>query len=291
MLAHGGEEVSLIARGGHLLAIRQHGLNMETYKGNFVVHPVIATDNPAEVGLVDCVIVGVKAWQVKDAAAAMKPMIGPGTFVVPAENGVEAPYELASVLGWGHVLGGTCQMGSLLVGPGHIRSMGNQASFIFNEMNSQPSERTELLRQALERAGVTPVVAPDIQAAMWEKLMTISAMGGVGAVTRAPSNEWRKIPELRRMWTDAMGETLAVAHARGVNASETYLRERVAALDSGGGGTTSMQRDIMEGRPSELEYQNGAIVRLGVEVGVPTPVNAFIYHSLLPQELKARGKA
>ncbi len=291
MLAHGGEEVALIVRGENLKAIRQHGLKMETYKGDFVVHPAIATDNPAEVGVVDCVIVGVKAWQVKDAARAMRPMIGPGTFVVPGENGVEAPSELAEVLGWERVLGGFCQLGSLLVGPGHIRSMGSQASFIFNEMDSRPSQRTELLRQALVKAGITPVIAPDIQAALWEKLMTISAMGGVGAVTCSPSNVWRKATELRRMWEDAMWETLAVARARGVTIPEKTVRDRVAALDSGGGGTTSMQRDIMEGKPSELDYQQGTIVRVGKAQGVPTPVNAFIYYSLLPQEHKARGQS
>jgi 2-dehydropantoate 2-reductase len=123
-LAQAGEETVLIARGEHLQALRQHGLRVDSIQGDFVVQPSLATDDPQQAGVVDVVLVGVKAWQVPEAAQAMRPMIGPETFTVPLQNGVEAPDQLAAVLGTEHVLGGLCKIISSLTGPGHIRHTG-----------------------------------------------------------------------------------------------------------------------------------------------------------------------
>lgn len=290
-LALAGEDVIFIARGTHLKAIQTKGLRVETSRGEIVIQPAHAVDDPAQAGVVDAVIVGVKTWQVAEAARAMEPMIGPDTFVVPLQNGVEAPSQLAEVVGAGHVLGGLCGTLSWIVGPGHIRSMGETHFIKFGELDKQPSERAERLRQAFERAGVKVDVPPDINVSLWEKFLFVVSFGGVGSVTRAPIGVIRTLPETRELLSQGLGEIFQVARARHVELSDEALERSMAFLDSlAPGGTTSLQRDIADGKPSELEAWNGAVVRLGRDVGVDTPLHTFIYHSLLPLEMRARGK-
>jgi 2-dehydropantoate 2-reductase len=291
-LAQAGEDVVFIARGEQLRALQESGLQVDSLKGDFVLESVQATDDPAQVGMVDVVIVGVKAWQVWEAAQAMEPLVGPGTVVLPLQNGVEAPDQLAAVLGSGHVLGGLCRIVSFVVEPGHVRHAGLEPYVAFGELDNRPSDRVERLREVFVQAGVTAEIPPDISVAMWEKFLFIASFSGVGAVTRAPAGLLCSLPETRQMLDLAMHEVLAVANAREIVLPEEIVGRTMALIDSlPPGGTASMQRDIMDGRPSELESQNGAVVRLGREVGVSTPLHTFIYHSLLPSELRARDQA
>jgi 2-dehydropantoate 2-reductase len=290
-LAQAGEDVTFIARGEHLQAIREHGLRVDSVKGDFVIQPTQATDNPAQVGLVDVVLVGVKAWQVPEAAQAMRSLIGSETYVVPLQNGVEAPSQLAEVLGAQHVLGGLAKIISVKVGPGCIHHAGAEPYVAFGELDGRPSERVERLRQALEGAGVTVEIPLDIRVALWDKFLFVVSWGGMGAVTRAPIGVLRSVPETRQMLEQVMREILAVAQARKIALLDNAIRKTMAFVDTlPPSGTTSLQRDIVEGKPSELDSWNGAVVRLGKEVGVATPLNAFIYRSLLPLELQARGQ-
>jgi 2-dehydropantoate 2-reductase len=290
-LAQAGEQVIFIARGKHLEALQTNGLKVESINGDFTVHPVQATDDPSQAGIVDMVIVGVKAWQVPEAAEAMRPMVGPQTFVVPLQNGVDAPAQLAAVLGAEHVLGGLCGLMSFVVGPGHIRHAGIDPFVNFGELDNRTSDRTERLRQAFARANVNVDIPPDIHVAMWRKFLFIVSTSGMGALTRSPVGTYRELPETRKMLEQAMQEVFQVARASNIDLPADAVSAALAFIDGlPAGGTASMQRDIMEGRPSELEAQNGAVVRLGREVGVDTPLNAFIYHSLLPMELRARGQ-
>jgi len=289
-LAQAGADVVFIARGETLRALREGGLRVDSLNGDFVVRPAQATDDPSEVGAVDAVLVGVKAWQVPEAAEAMRPLVGPETFVVPFQNGVEAPDQLAGVLGGDHVLGGLCRIVSQVVEPGHVRHAGLEPYVAFGELDNRTSERAERLGEAFAQAGVTAEVPADVRVAMWEKFLFIASFSGVGAVTRAPAGVLRELPETRQMLEQAMREVLAVAHARGVALPEESIARTMALIDRlPPGGTASMQRDVMAGRPSELESQNGAVVRLGQEAGVATPVHTFIYHSLKPMELQARS--
>lgn len=290
-LARAGEEVVLIARGDHLRAIRSEGLRVETPRGEIVIRPSLATDDPAEAGIVDVVLVGVKSWQVPEAAHAIRPLIGPETFVVPLQNGVEASSQLAAELGREHVLEGLCGTLSWLSGPGRIRSIGEVHFIKFGELDNRASERTERLRRAFEAAGVNAEVPADVHQALWTKFLFVVSLGGVGAVTRAPVGVVRTLPRTRRMLEGCMREILAVARARGVALPDAIIADRLAFIDSlAPDGTTSLQRDIMESRPSELEAWNGVVVRFGREAGVPTPLHEFIYDSLLPQELRARDE-
>ena len=290
-LARAGEDVIFLARGAHLQAIRSRGLSVETSKGQILIQPAHATDDPKEVGTVDAILVGVKAWQVPEAASTLRPMVGTETIVVPLQNGVEAPSQLATVLGAEHVLGGLCGTFSWVTGPGQIRSIGEAHFVKFGELDNRPTERVDRLRQAFERAGVKVEVPPDIQQALWEKFLLVTSFGGVGSVTRAPVGVMRAVPETRRMLERCMHEVLAVALARRVPLDDTVIAGTLAFLDSlAPGATTSLQRDLADGKPSELEAWNGAVVRLGHEPGVATPLHEFIYDSMLPLELRARGQ-
>ena len=251
-LAQTGADVVFISRGEHLQAMHQHGLKVDSIKGDFVVHPIQATDDPEEIDPVDVVLVGVKAWQVSEAAQAMRPMVGPG----------------------------------------HISHVGADPFIHFGELDNRISERVESLRRAFAQAiGVTVEIPPDIQAAMWRKFLMVASWSGIGSITRAPLGTFLGLPGTRHMLQGVMQEVFNVAHARDIALPKDVVGKTLAFMDSmPPSGTASMQRDIMEGRPSELEAQNGAAVRLGQAVGVATPLNTFIYNSLLPLELKARGQ-
>ena len=290
-LAQARADVVFIARGEHLRAIQTQGLKVESIKGDFAVQPAQATDDPASVGVVDVVLIGVKAWQVPEVARQIQPMMGPETIVVPLENGVEAPDQLAAVLGAQHVLGGLCRIVSFISGPGQIRHAGMEPYVAFGELDNHSSERAERLRQAFEQAGVRAEIPANIQVALWEKFLFIVSISGVGAVTRAPAGVIRSLPQTRHMLEQAIREALAVGQARGIPLAEETAAGIMALIDGAAADSTaSMQRDIMNGRPSELEYQTGTLLRLGQEVGVATPVHSFIYQSLLPQERRARGE-
>ncbi|HVN95746.1 MAG TPA: 2-dehydropantoate 2-reductase [Syntrophorhabdaceae bacterium] len=289
-LARAGEDVVFIARGKHLEAIRQHGLCLETTAGEVLIQPAQVTDDPHRAGPVDVVLLGVKTWQVTEAARAIKPMMGSDTFVVPLENGVEASSQLAEVLGPKRVVGGLCGTLSWIVGPGRIRSIGESHFIKFGELTGGPSGRTEKLRVAFQRAGVKVEVPSDIQVSLWEKFLVVVSFGGIGAVSRAPIGVIRTIPETRQLLTQALTEVILVAKARHVGLPDDSMEKAMAFLSSlAPSGTTSLQRDIAEGKPSELEAWNGAVVRLGRDAGQLTPLHQFIYHTLLPLELKARG--
>jgi 2-dehydropantoate 2-reductase len=292
-LAQAGHDVVFIARGAHLQAIRTHGPRVDSILGDFVVAPAQATDNPAEVGAVDVVLLGVKAWQVREAARALRPMVGPHTCVLPLQNGVEAADELAAELGAAHVLGGMCGIVSFVAGPGHIRHIAQSEPFVtFGELHNQPSERTSRLLEALQAAGVKTRIASNIQIALWHKLIMIVATSGIGAITRMPVGDWRAVPQTRAMYGELVREVHAIAQARGIRVPDEdvqFVMQLPDRLEPE--ATMSLQRDIAEGRPSELEQQLGFVVRAGRDAGIDPVISNFIYHSLLPGELRARAKA
>lgn len=291
-LIEAGHDVVLIARGEHLRAIRDGGLRLESIAGDAHVRPTAATDDPGSVDPVEAVVVATKTFDLAEAAQAMRPLVGPGTSVVPVLNGVDGPEVLAAALGREPVLGGLAGMVSFVAAPGHIRHVGAEPWIAFGELEGRASERVRRLQEAFGRCrGLRVDVPEDITVAMWEKFLFISATGGVGAVTRAPFGVFRSVPETRALLEAAMGEVLSVARARGVRVPEDAVARSMAMMDGfEAHGTSSMQRDIMAGRRSELDAWNGAVVRLGGEAGVETPVHAHIYAALLPQERRAQGR-
>jgi 2-dehydropantoate 2-reductase len=292
-LAQAGESVAFVARGAHLAAIRAQGLRVDSVAGDFQVVPAEASDDPAAIGPVDAVLVGVKAWQVTETARTLAPLLGPDTFVVPLQNGVTAADELAAVVGPERVLGGLCRIVSAIVAPGHVRHSGVAAKVEFGERKGGTSDRVLRLAEAFARAqGLTVEIPGDVEAATWEKFLFIAPVSGVGAVTRQPVGVTRTTPESRRLLEQAMGEVEALARARGVALEPGAVDRNLAYVDRlPADSTASMQRDLVEGRPSELDQQTGAIVRLARDAGVPVPANAFLYAALVPGERRARGGA
>lgn len=291
-LAQAGHAVAFVARGEHLAAIRCGGLAVASVAGDFVVRPAEAFDDPADIGPVDLVLVGVKAWQVTGTAKALSPLLRPDTVVLPLQNGVEAADQLSAVIGPERVLGGLCKIMSLVAGPGKIRHAGVEPRIEFGERDRRKTPRVAALREAFARCqGVSVETPDDIEAALWEKFLFIAPVSGVGAVTRMPVGVLRRVPETRALLAAAMDEVEAVARARGAGVREDIVSRTLGYIDGLPETTTaSMQRDIMEGRPSELEQQNGAMARLGRQLRVPVPVHECLYRSLLPAELKARGQ-
>lgn len=291
-LARAGEDVTFIARGGHLLAIQQAGLSVESIGGDFLVHPAKATDLPQSIGVVDVIILAVKSWQLEDAVIQMKPLVGDDTVIVPLMNGVEHMETLVNAFGWEHVLGGVCRISAFISEAGHIKHVGIDPFISFGEWNGKNSERVSRLYDAFKNiSGITSQVNENIELAMWEKYLLISAFSGVGAVTRAPVGVFRSIPETRAMFRRALEEVALVANSRGVALTENSVQIVMDRIDQTQPDTmASMQKDVLAGRPSELEAQTGALVRMAHAADVSVPTHEFIYASLLPMEKKAREK-
>lgn len=290
-LAAGGTDVALVARGRHLRALRDRGLTIESPLGDLRLADVEATDDPAEIEPVHVVLVTVKTWQLEDAVPGIRRLLGDDTWVVPLLNGVEAADRLSDAVGSERVVGGTCKIISRLGEPGTIVHVGATPWIAVGELDGEPRDRTERLREALVAAGVEAVVSNDIHGELWKKFLFVVSVGGVGAVTRAPIGVTRDLPETRAMLEACMREIEVLARARRIDLPERIVPDSMSFVDSlPAEGTASLQRDIADGRPSELEAWTGAVVRLGHDAGVPTPTHEFIYSSLRPAELAARDE-
>lgn len=289
-LAQAGEDVTLVARGEHLRAIRTTGLRVDSPEGNFLINPARATDSVSEVGEVDLVILGVKAWQVPEAARAIKPIVDANTTVLPLQNGVDAVGELIAELGTTPVVGGLCKIVSFVVEPGHIRHAGFAPSVVIGELDNRRSDRIVAIEETFNHAGINTKIAGDIQVALWMKFLFIASFSGVGAIANAPAGVLRNDPELRARMLRAMSETYELAHARKVILPADAIETVMASVDAlPADATSSMQRDIAAGRPSELESQNGAMVRMAREAGIRVPTHQSIYEALKPLEALARS--
>jgi 2-dehydropantoate 2-reductase len=288
-LAHGGSDIVFLVRGAALDALRTDGLRVDSINGDFVIERPNVTDDPSTAGKVDAIFVTVKTWQIAEAAESIKPMLGDDTVVIPLENGIDAPDQLAAILGREHVLGGLCGIVSFIAAPGHVRHIGADPFIMFGELDNRRTARAERLREECMRAGVQADIPSDIHHALWSKFVFIAAMSGIGAATRAPIGIWRSMSETRDLAARAIREIASVARARGVDLGAEVVERTMGRFDGlTPDATSSLQRDIMAGKPSELDAQLGAVARLGRESGVPLPVCDTLLTLLLPQEQNAR---
>lgn len=292
-LAEAGSDVTFVARGAQLAALRADGLHVASIAGDFNVRPAQVTDRTETVGAVDAVLVAVKAWQIREVAPSIRHLLGADTIVIPLENGIDAPEHLVEVLGRKHVGGGLCRVLAFVDAPGRIRHVAIDPYIAFGELDNAPSERTDALQRAFARArGVTAEIPDDIHLAMWQKFLLIEAWSALGAVTRAPIGVVRSVPETRHLLELTLNELVAVAAAEGVSLPTDSARSVLTMVDAmPADGTTSMQRDLVQGRPSELEAQVGAVVRLATRSGVDIPAHRTLYAALLPQERTIRDSA
>ena len=288
LLARAGSEVALVARGEHLRAIRERGLRVETPKGPFEVR-VDAAEDPGALRPADAVLIAVKTWQLQDVASRLPPLLGPGAVAVPLLNGIGAADTLAQVLGRERVCGGLAHLFAWIAGPGVVKTAGVPPRVTVGELYGKGRARLEQLCAALRDGGVDASVVDDVRSALWEKLLFVGPLGAVGAAARSPAGVLRTTAETRALLEKAMREVLAVARARGVPVSETAVGSALARTDSlPPDGTTSMHRDLVSGRRSELDDLVGAVVRAAAETGTPAPAHEFLWACLLPQERAAR---
>lgn len=277
-LAQAGRQVSFVARGKHLEALRSDGLAVRSVTGDFDLAPVRVGQDAAEIGAVDYVLVCVKTWQLADAITAIEPLVDSNTAIVTVQNGVEAPDQVAAVYGREAVLPGAAEVIAYVESPGVIRHLGGADRLTFAEWDNQPSPRTEWLQTAFLDAGLKAVVSADIWAGLWTKFLSVVPGGGLGTATGAAYGVMRSRPGTRKLLTEAITEIRDVALALDIKLADDVVPKTLDWIDSlPVDGTTSLQRDILAGRPNELDAWTGAVVRLGDRAGVPTPVNSFLY--------------
>jgi 2-dehydropantoate 2-reductase len=289
LLAQSGQDVTFIARGAHLRAIREQGLKVKSVHGDFTVSPAEATDTPAEVGPVDMVLFATKTYQTDEAARSITPMIARNTVVVSLQNGIDAADRIGKVVGMAHMLGGVTWLSAAIEAPGVIGQYSQFRRIALGEFSGETTTRLKAAYDALQATGATVEISDAILKVLWTKFVFIAPVMAMGSLTRVTFGEYRNVPEARAVLTDAISEVAAVAKAKGVTLDKDVVDTTLAFIDSIAPGIKpSMQRDVESGKPSELEAMIGAVVRLGAEHNVPTPVMTFVYAMLKPGELKAQ---
>jgi 2-dehydropantoate 2-reductase len=290
MLASAGNDVRMLARGAALAAIRDQGIRLRGPGVELAVPLTRVADDAAALGVADIVIVTVKTWQLAELGPRLAPLVGDHTIVIPTQNGVEASELLGRALGDDRVIGGVALMICWAERPGEIRWIGMQPSLKIGARSPGQRAQVEACAQTLQTGGINVLVTDQIEQARWTKLLFIAAYASVGAALRAPAGVVRKDPAARVRLEATMQEGAAVAAARGVALPPDAVAKAMQRIDSlPEDATASMHRDLLEGRPSELHELIGAVVRLGREAHVPTPVSAALYAQLEPLEHKARA--
>ena len=288
-LAQAGNNVTFIARGKHLEAIQQKGLQLNSIKGDYLVQPAKATSIISEIKNIDLILVCVKTWQLAEETEKIKSVLDDTTMVISLLNGIANEDVLCNILPKKHVLGGLCKVVSKVEDYGVINHISYEPTIVFGELNNKKTERAILLSQTFLDAGITTKLASDIQKEIWTKFLFITTISAIGALTRATIGEMMISSEIKKMMRKTAEEIFEISKAKCINLPENIIEKQFKLIENHPFNTTSsLQRDMMGGNPSELEAQNGAIVKMGKELGISTPVNSFIYNCLLPQERKAR---
>jgi 2-dehydropantoate 2-reductase len=282
-LAADGNDVTFVARGAHAAAMREQGLQVLSPAGDLHLHPVKLHEDWRTTGQVDIVLVAVKMYDLADAAATIKPLLTIDTAVVPFQNGVEAQAILEQALGKRYVCGGAAYIASSIEAPGVIRHIGKGARMVFGEPRDSQSWRLETLEAACRGAGIDCLLSPEIDVEVWKKFVFLAPFAGITCFGRTTIGAVREDPMLWPRFMAMVEEAVAVARARGVALPEGTAEERIGlARKLPTEMKSSMLHDLEAGRRLELDWLTGAVLRLGAEAGVATPVSAEVYDALAP---------
>jgi len=289
-LAKAGCDVTFIARGAHLEAMRANGLTIENEpQGNLHVPQVKATADPASIGPVDLVILSVKLWDTDAAARAIAPIVGPKTAVLSLQNGVIKDDILRGHFGPERVMGGVCYVATHISRPGVIHQTGTMQRVIVGEHDGRASDRARALHEALAASGVKAELSPDVRRAIWEKYVFLVGLSGSTTSMRSTLGPIRSNPRTRAFLHDLMREVVAVGRAHGVALPEDFADDRLAFGDSlPADMTSSMHHDLERGNPLEVDWLSGGVVKLGEAVGVPAPANRAVRDILALQAAGTR---
>lgn len=287
-IANAGYDVTFIARVEHLKAIKRNGLQVKSIDGSFTVYPN-ATDAIEEVKEINLILLGVKSWQITDVAKKLKPVIGKETMVLPLQNGADNADRLREVLPHHNVLAGLCKVVSKVEAPGVINHFDFVPEIVFGEYDNAKTDRILQVKKIFDDAGFKNRIADDIHLDIWRKFIFIATVSGIAALTRVVYGELKGDKAIQNLFRQNGEEILQIANTKGIALTKKDIDIALDWVEGCDYNTTaSMQRDIMEGKPSELENFNGYIVKQGKELSIPTPVNEFVYNCLLPQERIAR---
>jgi 2-dehydropantoate 2-reductase len=281
-LAAAGSDVAFFARGLHLEALRSRGLRIESPNGNLQLSDIVATDDPARVGIVDVVLFAVKLYDTESALPLLIPLVGPETVVIPLQNGVESVEMLSAVVDRGRLVGGTAYIQASIAEPGLVRHIALDR-IIFGELDGTRSARLERFLTACQDAGLSPMLTEQIDVEMWTKFVHITVMSGMTAVTRSSVGPLRDDPDLFAMWQAAVVESVAVAKAKGIGVPRTLATDLMTLVQQlPAQARSSMLQDLEHHRRLELPWLSGAIVRMGAALDVDTPIHRFITTVLKP---------
>lgn len=289
-MAEAGNDVTFIARGAHLEAIKQNGLKVESINGDIYLPNANATDDITSLAEKELIIFAVKVWQIEELISSLKTIVHKGMILLPLENGISAHEILHENFGEKClVLGGLCRIFSFIGEPGVVKHTGYDPSITFGPLYGNLTETITLVEKVIKESNIRVTVSTDIQAEIWKKFVFISSTSAIGAITRVNMGTYRGNEGARKLLEQSLQEMISVGKAYGVNLSDEMFDKTMAFVDKmPHKATTSLQRDMMDGKPSELDAQVGELVRLGEKLNVPTPVNSVIYYALLPQEQQAR---
>ena len=282
-LAKAGADVTFIARGAHLAAMKSQGLKILGGRGETHLVPTQATDNPADVGIVDIVLFCVKLWDVESAGQHIKPLVGANTAVIPLQNGIDAAERLTPILGSNAVMGGVAQISASITGPGVIQQVGTFMRMIFGELDGKRSKRGEDLLALCLKAGFDATLSEQILTDLWMKFILLATNASITAATRRPIGKLRDDPDIRPMFMAAYQETIDVGRAKGIALPGNAL-EKIVEFNAHAPPTmkASMALDLDRGNRLELPWLGGKVVQLGRELGVATPTHTTLFAMLKP---------
>jgi 2-dehydropantoate 2-reductase len=285
-LAEGGADVSFIARGAHLEAMRERGLTLITPEGDRSTVAVQATEDPAAVGLVDVVLFLVKSYDTDEAAGRLSPLIGEGTGVVSLQNGIDNEERIAAAVGREHVLGGAAYILAAIEAPGVVRS--NRARIVVGELEpGPPSDRVQRLVEVARAGGVDALAADDVRRVKWEKYVLLVAFSAVTAATQLTVGDIRGSEAASAMMRAIMVEAWSVGRALGVPLADDHVdRAHALVLAQADNEGTSLRHDLLTGHRMELEALQGTLRRLGRETGITTPWTDAAYAILQPWAIR-----
>jgi len=280
-LAAGGSDVSFLARGAHLAAMREAGIAIEGGPDPVHVPKVHATDDPAEIGPVDLALIAVKLWDTENVLEQIRPLVGPQTTVISCQNGVLKDMHLRSVYPERQIMGGVAYVATTIDRPGVIRQTGPMQRLIFGEFDGSRSERAERFLEACQNGHIAAEISENITRDIWEKFVFLVGLSGTTTAMRSVIGPIRENAATRAFLLDVMREVVAVARARGVDLPDDYAERRLQLADDVAWDmTSSMHHDLQRGNRLEVPWLSGGVVTLGREAGVPTPLNRAIWDIL-----------
>lgn len=281
-LAKAGADVTFIARGAHLAAMKRDGLKVQSQRGDIHLVPTQATDNAAEIGKVDFVLFCVKLWDVESAGISIKPLIGPDTAVIPLQNGVDAAERLIPILGPNAVMGGVAQISAKIIEPGVIQQVGTFMRMVVGELDGRASPRGEKFLALCLKAGFEAKLSEEILTELWMKFILLAANASAVALARQPIGVLRD-PDIRPVMLSAYREVMDVGRAYGVALPDNAVETISGYSDSlPAHQKPSMALDLERGNRLELPWLGGKVVELGKKLGVRTPTHSLMYAMLKP---------